>query len=273
MKNKSQIAGILAVIAGTGSVMPIVTVILSIYFFRDLMSTAVSTTPGTPFPDEVVVVITLMYVAGAVLAVVLGILSVVGGVNALRKKHWGLAFVGSISGALVFLPVGVAAAVFTAKAKDEFRRADTAPPVAGLPQPSPALESTVSRNNSRLAGILTIISGAFAFLWAAQLTFGDPVLQSLGSSFPRSPATPGIADISPSFASMASLIGDVQGVIFALLGALAVIGGILAFTKAKWPVVLAGSIASTLVFFPCGIPAVIFAVSARDEFLTTDLKS
>lgn len=61
----------------------------------------------------------------AVLAVpftILGILAIVGGVFALRRKVWGLALAGSIVSlfSLHFFILGIAAVVFTALSKNEF---------------------------------------------------------------------------------------------------------------------------------------------------------
>jgi hypothetical protein len=63
-----------------------------------------------------------LFAALAVPFVILGILAIVGGIYALRRKIWGLALAGSI--AAFFSPwfwiLGIAAIVFTALSKNEF---------------------------------------------------------------------------------------------------------------------------------------------------------
>ena len=55
-----------------------------------------------------------------ILAGVLGILAIVGGVYALRRKIWGLALAGSIAAIFGSFPLGIAAVVLTALSKKEF---------------------------------------------------------------------------------------------------------------------------------------------------------
>jgi hypothetical protein len=62
----------------------------------------------------------------------------------------------------------------------------------------------------------------------------------------------------------------VIGVFLALLGALAIAGGIFALKRKRWVIALAGAIAGTITFFPCGIPAIILISMAKhDEFSTS----
>ena len=56
------------------------------------------------------------------------------------------------------------------------------------------------------------------------------------------------------------------GLFFLLVGILAVIGGIYALKKKYWGLALAGAIAGTVTFFPCGIPAIIFVTLGKPEF-------
>jgi len=62
-----------------------------------------------------------IYIVLGILAfAVMGLLAVVGGIFALRRKHWGIA----LAGAIVLVPasslLGIAAVVLTVMAKDEF---------------------------------------------------------------------------------------------------------------------------------------------------------
>ena len=51
---------------------------------------------------------------------VLGILALVGGIYALRRKKWGVALAGAVAAALPFSLLGIAALVFTALSREEF---------------------------------------------------------------------------------------------------------------------------------------------------------
>lgn len=52
---------------------------------------------------------------------VAGIVAIVGGIAALNRRRWGLAVAGSIAALFGFLPIGIAAVVFTTLAEPEFR--------------------------------------------------------------------------------------------------------------------------------------------------------
>jgi hypothetical protein len=52
----------------------------------------------------------------------------------------------------------------------------------------------------------------------------------------------------------------------ALIGALGIVGGVYAIKKKHWALALAGAIAGTVTFFPCGIPAIIFVSLGKEEF-------
>ena len=52
--------------------------------------------------------------------IILGIISALGGVYALKRSLWGLALAGSIATLIYFTPLGIPAIIFTALAKKEF---------------------------------------------------------------------------------------------------------------------------------------------------------
>jgi hypothetical protein len=54
------------------------------------------------------------------MSIVIGILAVVGGIFALRRKRWKGALTGAIAAALSLLPLGIAAIVLIASSRDEF---------------------------------------------------------------------------------------------------------------------------------------------------------
>jgi hypothetical protein len=67
------------------------------------------------------------------------------------------------------------------------------------------------------------------------------------------------------FAVMAAIY-ILIGIFYALVGALAIVGGVFALRKKHWAWALAGAIGATIVFLPCGIPAIIFVAMGRPEF-------
>ena len=66
------------------------------------------------------------FLAGALflmaVAAILGILAIVGGICALRRKRWGWALAGAVGGVLPFFPLGIASTILTIMARDEFER-------------------------------------------------------------------------------------------------------------------------------------------------------
>ena len=112
---------------------------------------------------------------------------------------------------------------------------------------------------SLIAGILTIIAGAFGILWLGgswlgiymfKYTFSSP----LYDSFP------------PEFYTLMTAMYLSYGVFGAILGVLGIIGGIFALKKRRWRWALTGAIAGVITFFPTGIAAIILLSMGREEF-------
>jgi len=113
-------------------------------------------------------------------------------------------------------------------------------------------------------GILSIITGAFEViaggLIAALMTLSIPFWHP---GFPVAPGfwdTFGIAAI-PSWAL-------ILGIVLAVLGIIAIIGGISAVGRKSFGLSLAGAICALLPFNILGLLAVIFVSVARREFVT-----
>lgn len=60
----------------------------------------------------------------ALLCFLSGLIAIVGGIAAFKRRRWGLALAGSIAAIFGFFPVGIAAVIFTILAEPEFRAAD-----------------------------------------------------------------------------------------------------------------------------------------------------
>jgi hypothetical protein len=114
-------------------------------------------------------------------------------------------------------------------------------------------------SKARIAGILSIISGAFGVLglgWAflGLFLFGAVFRQGFMPSPPPR-----------EFFVIMTVFYLVIGLCSLLIGVLAIIGGIFAIKKKRWGLALAGAIAGTVTFFPCGIPAIVLISMAKKE--------
>jgi len=117
------------------------------------------------------------------------------------------------------------------------------------------------QNNAKVGGILSIISGAFGLLWLLMIVF--ILVLILMASLDTENYFNAPADGSLAFLAVFYIIA---GIINVILGVLGIVGGVFALRKKHWGWALAGSIAGTLVFFPCGIPAIIFTAMGKPEF-------
>ena len=118
------------------------------------------------------------------------------------------------------------------------------------------------QNNGRIAGILSIISGAFGVMILLGVIFMFLLfaIAATDSSYYHWSGPEG------EMVVFLIIFYAVIGGFFTLLGVLAIIGGIFAIKRRNWGLALAGAIAATLTFFPCGIPAIVFVALAKPEF-------
>ena len=114
-------------------------------------------------------------------------------------------------------------------------------------------------NTPVLAGTLSIISGALGFIgglfFIAMIFFFGSVI---GSSMNTPDDELGIKIVGIVYGTM--------GAIGIILAVFAIIGGVFALRRTHWGWALTGSIISTVLFFPTGIPAIVFTVLSRGEF-------
>ena len=135
---------------------------------------------------------------------------------------------------------------------------------ANIPVVYLLLRGVVMHNNAKVAGILSIISGAFGVLWLIGTIFVICVLVVFYNESYFYYHTPWEDEAFVLVAVFYIVVGG----FFTLLGVLAIIGGVFSLKRRNWGLVLAGAIAGTLTFFPCGIPAIIFVAMAKPEFET-----
>ena len=118
-------------------------------------------------------------------------------------------------------------------------------------------------NYYKVGGILSIVAGGFGALYfvvAIILIFAVAVgmdTWDFNSSY--------YADWSGGWGVLLAIM-VVGCLIYACLGALAIVGGVFGLRKKLWGLALAGSIAGMLVFFPCGVLAIIFTALAKPEY-------
>ena len=117
------------------------------------------------------------------------------------------------------------------------------------------------QNKSSIAGILTIISGAFGILWLGGSWLSIYMVKYMFSSPLYGPAPP------DAFYKMMTAMYLSYGVVGAILGILGIIGGIFAIKKQHWGWALTGTIAGIITFFPTGIAAIVLLSMGREEFL------
>ncbi len=126
MQNNAKVGGILAIISGAFAVFYLVGACFSIYMMRYMFS-GISTPYASPPPSEFFNIMAIFYGAFGVFFMLVGVLAIVGGVFALKKKLWGLALAGAIAGTVVFFPCGIPAIIYVSMAKLEFSAQNPAP--------------------------------------------------------------------------------------------------------------------------------------------------
>ena len=117
MDNKwmPKVAGILDIVAGSLGIIGSLFMCFGLAFLSYF-----TIADGTEFNDFPMRLIALFMIPWAIFIIAAGILAIVGGIYALRKKKWGLALAGSVGALFGSSPLGVAAIIFTALTKSEF---------------------------------------------------------------------------------------------------------------------------------------------------------
>jgi hypothetical protein len=103
-----------------------------------------------------------------------------------------------------------------------------------------------------VAGILDIVTGAFALLSVIGLVIGIVVI---GSDV-----------VGPGVPDFVITILWILAIPFLIIGVLAIIGGIYSIQRKKWGMALAGTVATIVYWFFVGIPAIVFISQSKDEF-------
>ncbi len=118
-------------------------------------------------------------------------------------------------------------------------------------------------NNAKVGGILSIVSGSIGVLGVLMMVFSLFVILGMGETTYHNYDGTMTYDEFSSFMIGFYTILSILGI---MLSVLAIVGGVFALKKKVWGLALAGSIASILTFFPCGIPAIVFIALGKREF-------
>jgi hypothetical protein len=128
---KSTIGGILSIIAGAIGVVAGL-ILLMVTFMVSSVFADGSIYYGSGMSEEqMITMLSVIYGGMAFLALVGGVLGIVGGIFSVQRKRWGWALTGAIAGCITFLPLGIASVVLVAIGKSEFNKIEPAYP----PQP------------------------------------------------------------------------------------------------------------------------------------------
>jgi len=113
---KPTAAGILDIFTGSLKVISI----LSLVFLVQGLSEFVELSGADFYGIDITGQLSVALWASAVLVAVFGVLAIVGGIYALRRKKWGWALAGSIAALFPYILFGALAIIFTVLSKEEF---------------------------------------------------------------------------------------------------------------------------------------------------------
>ena len=117
---KSTVAGVLTMVIGVIDALAFFGTVVAIILFNN------STRFMDYINDQIYPLTTgwfsAMLIFAAVVFAVVAVLAILGGIEALQRKHWGLALAGAIASIFgPWWPVGITGTVFMALARDEFK--------------------------------------------------------------------------------------------------------------------------------------------------------
>ena len=126
MHNYARTGGILTIISSVFSLFIVLMGAVYIILPQALNASDLSAYNTNDLPPEVLLGMFTFIGAGiAIFGLVTGLLTVIGGIFALQKKHWGLALTGAICAAMIIFPIGIAATVLVSMARPEFSQQAT----------------------------------------------------------------------------------------------------------------------------------------------------
>jgi hypothetical protein len=260
MTYHAKTGGILTIISGVFCVFYIMVGVFYALMPRFLFSIDPSFQTQQDVPAEFFLIFTGIGVVTSVFFTLIGALAITGGIFALKRKNWALSIAGAIAGTILFFPLGITATVLISLGKSEFSVVTETSSAGELQLQGSG--SRVNPSKATTAGILSIISGVIGVFWLVYALF-------LNGFSKFSSDMIGMNDPAFFMNSMYEVLGIfyiVLGIVMAVLGVFAIITGIKTLKRSNWKLGLAGAIASTVLFFPCGTPAIMLMYNAYDEF-------
>jgi hypothetical protein len=212
------------------------------------------------------------FVNVAILGMVLGVMAVIGGISALRRKHYGLSLAGAIC-ALPTIILGIPAVIFIPMGKIEF----------GIERKEKGIHGGQRRGLLITGGILSMVAGISQIICGAVLIVNFvtqyPIYRRLIDMF-FLPFLPGawqnyiLWDLLWGSRVFGVYVGvliwwAIVGGFIGAMGILATVGGISAVRRKRFGLSLAGAVCAlpSTIF---GVLALIFIVLGRREFRAED---
>jgi len=130
MGNKSQIGGVLSIVAGALGVIGG----LFMFLFVPIINIAIQTDPtASSFTLDELSVLNAIFIVSGVVAIILSALAITGGVFSIKKKSFGMALTGAIVSIFTVFPLGIAAVILISMGRNEFTKPEA--PIAPFQQP------------------------------------------------------------------------------------------------------------------------------------------
>lgn len=143
MQNKSQIGGVLTIIAGAIGVI-YAGLIVFVTIFMGYMANSPEFSADTEYSGEVMTMVVWIYGIMAFFLLAVGVLGIIGGIFSIKRRSWGMALTGAICGNLVFPFIGIPAIILVSMARSEF---SSPPPAPSVSTAAPMLHPGQSGDN------------------------------------------------------------------------------------------------------------------------------
>ena len=121
------VGGVLNIISGVFGIVGSLVLFICVPFFQSIVLDA-SEFDGLD-PDALMTMLAVSFVVSGIIMLVPSLLSIIGGVFAIKRTRWGWALAGSICSAFCSTILGIIAIIFIAMSKNEFTKVN--------PQPEP----------------------------------------------------------------------------------------------------------------------------------------
>ncbi|GEM_PF-470648 len=132
MTNRHTTAGIMSIIAGGIGIVTGLGMAALFVFMFGAIAQETNGRGGAAMPADIMKIMQAVYGGFGIVYALIGVLGIIGGIFALKRKNWGLALTGAIAGSIAFYPTGIVGVIFVSLAKSEF---ETPAPAAAEPKP------------------------------------------------------------------------------------------------------------------------------------------